>query len=644
VLVREDVPGDKRLVAYVVPAAGVEPNVAEWRSTLAARLPEYMVPAAFVVLEALPLTSNGKVDRKALPAPEGGREAVATAFEAAQDEVEATLARIWSEVLGVPEVGRHDSFFELGGDSILSIQAISRAAAAGIRLTPRQLFQTPTIAQLAAVAGTSVPVVAEQGEVTGEAPLTPIQRWFFEQALPEPWHWNQATLLESSEPIDAGAMRGAIEAVLRHHDALRLRFARNGDEWTQAHAAPGGETPFERVDLSMVEDASLVGEIERRATAVQASLDLERGPLLRVVLFDAGAARPARLLVAIHHLAIDGVSWRILLEDVQAAYHQLASGAVDGPAGVRLPRKTTSFRHWAERIAEHARSETVTAELDHWTTVAADVRPLPVDLERAPNDEASAASHASALDPETTAALLESVPAVQGLGVQDALLAALALTLGEWAGTDEVVIDLEGHGREDVLDGVDLSRTVGWFTSIYPVRLAPGDAGGPAEALRRVRDQLRAVPTRGIGYGLLRYLGPDAARQRLTAAGLPEVVFNYLGQYDQLIAGGGPFRPARENSGTLRAPSGSRAHLLEVNASAAGGRLHVEWAYGSRVHRAETIERLADRFLAHLRELVEHCRRVGAEGFASADFPELELSAENLDAIFDELYDEAGNS
>ncbi len=626
---REDAPGHARLVAYVVAGEGGELSVAALRSRLKEELPEYMVPAAVVVLEELPLTPSGKLDRAALPAPEWIRAEEEGPAVAPRDEVEATLAGIWCGVLRLDRVGVHDNFFELGGDSILSIQVISRAAQAGIRITPRQVFQHPTVADLASVADTAAAVQAEQGEVTGAVPLTPVQRWFFEQALPEPHHWNQALLLEVADPVAPAVLRGAVGELMRHHDALRLRFRGEADGgWAQEGAPWNGDVPFDHVDQSSTPAPQREAEVERVAARSQAGMSLERGPLLQAVYFSRGEG-PGRLLLAVHHLAVDGVSWGVLVEDLERACAQLARGEP-----VRFPPKTTSFRQWAERLAEHARTPAAEAEMEHWLAAGrAPAAPFPVDFPGGENTEAHARVAAVALSAEETHALVHEVPAAYRTQVGDVLLAAFALAVGEWTGAPAVRVELEGHGREPIFEDVDLSRTVGWFTSVFPVALDAGTGASPGDALKAVKEQVRAVPGKGIGYGILRYLGREEVRAALAAAPTPEVSFNYLGQLDALLPGAALLRPVDEPMGAAHAASAPRRYLLEVNASIQGGRLHAGWTYSERVHRPETVRALAERWLAALRGLIEHCRSPEAAVYTPSDFPEAELSQGELDDL-----------
>ncbi|HEV2735718.1 MAG TPA: amino acid adenylation domain-containing protein [Longimicrobiaceae bacterium] len=619
VVVRTDA-GRPRLVGYVVAAQGAGVDADALRAHLAGWVPEYMVPSALVALDALPLSPSGKLDRRALPAPDADAASGAE-HVAPRTDAEAALAGVWRELLRVERVGAHDNFFELGGDSILSIQMVSRAAAAGVRIAPWQVFRHQTLAGLASVADTAAVVRAEQGEVTGEVPLTPVQRWFFDLAPPEPHHWNQALLLEVARPVGAEVLERAVGELLRHHDALRLRFTRDVDGWRQETGAPGGAVPFERVELPAGTDAERTAEIERISARAQASLDLEAGPLLRAVHFDLGPERPGRLLLVVHHLAVDGVSWRILAEDLERAC-----------AGAALPPKTTSFRAWARRLAEHAAPPKLEAELPRWLAAAgAPAEPLPVDLHGGENTEGRARTVTVVLPEAETAALLRDVPAAYRTQVNDVLLAALARAFARWTGKGSLLLDLEGHGREPLFGDADPSRTVGWFTSVFPVRLEAADGAG--ELLKATKETLRAVPGKGTGFGLLRWLGAPETRERLAALPAPELQFNYLGRFDSGDAAGALFRPAEEPTGAARAASAPRRYLLEVNAGVAGGRLQAAWTYSEAVHRPGTVERLAEGWLAALRELIAHCTAPGAGGATPSDFPLLRIEQAELDRL-----------
>ncbi len=431
--------------------------------------------------------------------------------------------------------------------------------------------------------------------MTGEVPLTPIQRWFFEQGFADPQHYNQALLLTPRESLDAAALERAMATVVEHHDALRMRF--DGSRQENAPAEPA--TPFHQVDLSGLPAARRDEAYEQAAAAVQAGFDLEAGPLTRLCLFGD------RLLWVTHHLVVDGVSWRVLVEDLEAAYRQAP-----------LPPKTTSFQEWARRLSSYSGQA---GELEFWReTSRVSASPLPVDFQETGNLNGDEADVSFELTAEETAELLQAVPPVYHSRIDDALLSALVRALAGWTGSPSLRVDLEGHGREPLFEDVDLSRTVGWFTSIYPVVLEA--SGDPGEALVSVKERLRAVPGRGIGYGLLRSAG------LLEEAPPAGVLFNYLGQADATHEESPLFRASTAGTGPCRSPRGHRTHPLEVSGMVADGRLRMTLTYGSRTHRRETMERLAMAYADALRELIRQARE-SEEVFTPSDFPRAGLDA-----------------
>jgi thioester reductase-like protein/non-ribosomal peptide synthase protein (TIGR01720 family) len=634
VVVREEQSGNKRLVAYVVPEKQFIPTTSDLRGFLQEKLPEYMVPSAFVRLKALPLTPNGKVDRQALPAPDMARSNLEETFVAPRTTAEKLLAEIWTQILQLETVGIHDNFFELGGDSILSMQIIAKANQAGLQLTPKQLFEHQTIAELAAVAGTNRTIQAEQGLVTGSVLLTPIQHRFFEQNLPDSHHWNQAVLLEVRQAIAPVLLEQAVQKLLEHHDALRLRFVRQESGWQQDNASPDEIVPFTRIDLSTVSETEQESAISDAAAELQTSLNLSSGPLVRVALFDLGASKPSRLLIIIHHLAVDGVSWRILLEDLQTAYQQLSQGEA-----IQLPPKTTSFKHWAERLHEYAQSAELQQELDYWLAESRQqIVHLPIDFPEVNNTVAEASTVSVTLSREETQALLQAVPAAYQTQINEVLLAALMQAFAQWTGERSLLVDLEGHGREAIFDDVDLSRTVGWFTTIFPVLLDIEEASSLGDVLKAVKEQLRRIPNRGIGYGVLRYLSKSLQLHPPKA----EIRFNYLGQTDQVFQESSLFKPAQESCGVRRSLRGNRSYLLDINGIVADGQLQLDWTYSNAVHHQATIERLADSFMKALRELINCCQSLEAKGYAPSDVAEastptgkVTVAALNAEAVLD---------
>ncbi len=435
----EGMSGTKRLVAYVVPrtgsAAATPLSTADLRRHLLTSLPEYMLPSAFMLLDAMPLTPNGKLDRKALlklSPDEAVRTETGTSYVEPSGFVQTTLAEIYGRVLGLERVGINDNFFELGGDSILTIQAVAHAGQAGITITPKQIFQAPTVSQLAllaeasAAAGEAGVMADEQGPVEGDLPLTPIQHRFFETGFAQPHHWNQSLLLAVQAQIDPKSMRDAVAAVLGQHDALRLRFAVVDGQWRQWNAGLSDDVPFESIDLSALDEPARGEALREHTLRLQQSLNVSHGPLLRVAYFDFGPNAAGRLLTIVHHLAVDRVSWRLILEDLGSAYEQACSGRAP-----QLPRKTTAFRDWARRLAEYAGSSGVAAEAKRWmqwggqALPAAEAAPVPCDYPAGSNLEADARTVAVYLNEAETGTLIQEAGKAYGTEVSDALLTAL---------------------------------------------------------------------------------------------------------------------------------------------------------------------------------------------------------------------------
>jgi amino acid adenylation domain-containing protein/non-ribosomal peptide synthase protein (TIGR01720 family) len=638
VIASEDDTGHKRLIAYVTGTAGPIETV-DLKSLLRSRLPEFMIPSMFTVLDRMPLTANGKIDRKALPSSVEPVAPVDPSAGQAQTPTQEALVGIWRDVLGVPRVGIHDNIFDVGGDSILIIQIVSRAREAGLKLTPNQLFDHQTVAELAEVATVVQPAVsvsAEQGLVEGPSPLTPMQAWFFAQRFADPHHFNQSVCLEvPAGDLDHSSAAAAAQALLAHHDALRLCFEEAEGGWTALYAPLGAEAPFDVVDLSGIPTDQRDVKLRDAVLARQASFDLSTGPLFHVTVFQLGDGGPSRLLFAAHHLAVDGVSWRILLADFFTVYAQIGRGDP-----VELPAKTTSYRSWATQLApvaaELAGHMTSSLEEVYWYADHGGVGSLPTDHAHAPaaNTVGSAREVTRALDADVTTALLQDVPRVYTTEINDVLLSGLALTLQAWTGRDHILFDLEGHGREDLLDEADTSRTVGWFTSQFPVLLRLDPGASPGDVIKSVKEQLRAVPRRGADYGLLRYLsGSRPVIERLEARPAPEVLFNYFGQAGRVLAPELQWALVPGSVGSDVSLRAARAHLLAINAIVENGRLAITWTYSDAVHERSTIENLAVRYEDTLQQLVDHCRTVTATQYTPSDFPAAGLDQGALDAL-----------
>ncbi|MGW0916731.1 amino acid adenylation domain-containing protein [Streptomyces sp. NPDC002784] len=628
-------PRTSRLVGYVVPARGADvPDGAELRAFVARTLPDYMVPAAFVTLDRLPLSPNGKLDRAALPAPE---PVAAVDGRAPRGAVEETLCGIVREALGMPDAGVGDDFFDLGGDSITAIQLSSRARAAGLALSPRDVFRHRTVAALARVA-TETGAVVEADDGTGEVTPTPVMRWL--RGLGGPTDgFHQSMLLRTPAGVRQDTVAAVLQTLLDHHDMLRLRQDDEGRLIVPPVGSVRATEVLRRVDRGTPERCA-----EETARTV-GELAPGEGRTVAAVWFDHGPGEAGRLFLAVHHLAVDGVSWRILLEDIAEAGRALGEGREPRPQPV-----VTSFRRWSELLAAEADSTRRTAELPHWLHTLAEPAPLAPGLDPVPGRDVTRTlrRRAVSLDAVTGRALLTTVAPAFHCGPDELLLTALALAVARWrrdraAPADGLLVELEGHGRAD-LPGADVSRTVGWFTSAHPVRLdlAHTDldealAGGPAlgDAVKVIKEQVRSAPGDRIGHGLLRHLNAGTA-PRLAELPVPRLGFNYLGR----LPSGGPaadwtIDPAPGAFGGGADPDLPAVHTLALNIVAEdcpeGTVLRAGWTWPGALLGEDDVAALADTWLAVLATLARH--DAGDAGRTPSDVPLVGLSQDQLDRL-----------
>ncbi len=572
----------KRLAAYLVTeASSVQPElIRQLRELAAAHLPEYMQPTYYTVLSKMPLNVNGKIDCKALPVPERNALPTDSDFAAPQTQSERTLAAIWAELLKLEKVGIHDNFFQLGGDSILAIQLISKANRAGMKLAPNQLFLHQTIAELAVqtgatVASSPVAVTAPEQNDNDAIRLSPVQHWFFEQKIARSQHWNQAVLLKCRQTLQPDLLEKALQVLQHHHACLRYRFINQPDAAVPEQRLNPDYKParLSKIDLTPYAESERLALLAEAAGQAQGDLNLQKGVLIKAMLFKLNE-QEQRLLIIVHHLVVDGVSWRILLEDLETAFRQLQQGQ-----SVQLPESAT-FAQWTQALQSYGRQ---IANQQTWPALdQGHYETLPLDF-NGENTSGSTLTHTLVLDQDRTKTLLQA----RNQRIQDILLTALLLGLRSRSANGELLIDLEGHGREPISD-LDISRTCGWLTAIYP--FAVNADGEPGEVLLKVKNGLDKLPQNGLDYGVLRYLSGSEALKSLPKA---QVVFNYLGQFDHLFSPDGLFELAEEDHGAAHDPRGIRPYALEINALVYQGSLRIDFVYSEQLHKAETIENIA---------------------------------------------------
>ncbi|PSJ18787.1 non-ribosomal peptide synthetase [Nitrosomonas supralitoralis] len=619
VVVAKEGPGGARLVAYIVLHAGNEVDIAELRGSLGQSLPDYMIPAAIVVLESLPLNANGKVDRKLLPEPEfagvGG-------YEAPQGEVEERLAAIWREVLRIGQVGRNDNFFELGGDSILSLQIVTKARRAGWKITPRQLFERQTVAALAGITkpleetAKTIHVQSDSLDIAMPIPMLPIQLDFFAQVIPMRHYWNQAVFLKNRRFFDAIRLNQALKAVVQRHDALRFCYRETNGQWEQI------ATKSIAQDILWVRNAATAEQLLALCNEAQRSLNLQQGSLVRAMLINM-TDQTQRLLLVIHHLVIDGVSWRILIEDLETAYHQ-----TENHETIILPEATTGYPVWTHQLQQYPNSHE--AEFDYWQRWMDVPVSLPYDFPKGSNSTFNFTRITARLGQTQTHALIKDAPAAYRTQVNDLLLAALGGALCQWSGHQKILVDLEGHGREDLYPDIDLSRTIGWFTALFPVILDP--SGDMPQRVKHIKESLRQMPNRGLGFGLFKYYGTSAQRQVIHDLPKAQVVFNYLGQFDTSFGEQAPWVLADEPLGDLMARDVIQQHDLSINSHIYKGELCLEVNYSEARYSETTIAAFVQIFLTELELVITHCRFC-ARGVTPSDFPLIQMNQSELDRL-----------
>ncbi|MGE5409518.1 MAG: condensation domain-containing protein, partial [Clostridiales bacterium] len=532
-IAKDGVNGQKQLIVFVVEKnkdksssdnSLFEESVREY---LRGKLPSYMMPSSVVSIEKLPLTRTGKLDRSHLKGIQvkidGSRN---REYVSARNSLEEELIAIWSELLSVDKISINDNFFELGGDSIMGIQFISKARRKGIKITPLQLFQNQTIEKLASVAQVSLQEDYEQVLITGQSPLTPIQNWFFEQEFENMDYWNQSLLIEIKEHINYPEIKTIIETLLNHHDALRSRFILKEGKYQQLFNAALEEIPLEYVDISQLKLDEKKRAIEYEASQIQMGLNIEKGPLIKFAYFNMGHGNNDRIMIAVHHLAIDAVSWQILRGDLLLLYKQLKE-----KKELKLPSKTTSYKKWSEELSEYAQYEQIKSQMDFWLNRPfGKISNLIKDMESSDFRESNYSVVNTELDEENTD-LLQKQLAQSGFGIMDVMLTALLMSFSRWTGKRSLLLELESHGREPFNDKIDISRTMGWFTSVYPLLLDMGKAITTIDILNLVKEQYGSIPLHGIGFGLLKYLSSESEiREKFHRIPQPEISFNYMGQ------------------------------------------------------------------------------------------------------------------
>ena len=594
--------GVKRLVGYVVPEADYKAE--ETLAQLHDHLPDYMVPSVLITLDALPLTPNGKVDKKSLP-PVNWQALAHTEFVAPEGPLETLVAEAFQHTLNLPQVSRFDNFFELGGDSIMAIQVVSYLKKAHQFLKVKQLFDNQTVRQLAQALQASQAGRAGQETAEGETLLLPVQQWFFEGDATDRHHFNQSFLLEVLLDLTQEQVADLTHALYRQHDIFRLRFAEENGAWKgqfQPYAEEMVQATVGYHSLAHLSEADSKAELEQHNDAYQAGFSLEADPLVKVVYYEMPGATN-RLLVVAHHLLVDGVSWRILLADLKTLLHQLEQGAT-----LDLGAKTHSVQAWANALSAYAKTPEVLSQLPYWENqLAGGTEPIAVEQAEDPDGVAYAEIELSEAD---TTFLLGAANEAHRTHISELLLAATYKTLEHLTGQPRVRIWQEGHGREELFEQLVVSETVGWFTSLFPMTIE-ANPQETAEWITQSKETLRSLPEKGIGFGLLQHYTQEGKGLSANLEGSFEVLLNYLGQFDSVLATDPLMNRAKEWMGANESKRRRRAYGMMVNASILARRLHIRLDFDPWVTsvNGQDLSEVPAMFETHLQAVIEHCRR-----------------------------------
>jgi non-ribosomal peptide synthase protein (TIGR01720 family) len=593
----------KYLCAYII--GNIEEALL--RKIISSALPEYMVPTKYIVLEEFPLTTNGKIDKKALPNPINNE--VEFAVEA-ENERQAQLLMIWQEVLKNKTIGIESNFYSVGGDSIKAIQIASRIQRFDLKLDIRDLFTYPTIRSLEPHLK-QLKVVAEQGLIEGNYSLTPIQESFFNEKLEFESHYNQAVMLYSSNQLDLRKTQGAIDKLMFHHDALRTQFY-NSDLGVK-QKIEGKENSVEVQEFYIDEN-----EIEEKVQKLQASLDIYNGELAIIALFHTKQGG-THILFSIHHLVVDGVSWRIILEDLNTL---MSAG--------ELPLKSQSFKKWSTDLNTIVETNQIKKELPYWENVLEGQKNL---WEVNKNTDGASQEKGFKLTKELTQTLLLDVNKAYNTEINDILLSSLSNSLERITKQNDNLIFLEGHGREELFEDQDTSRTVGWFTSMFPVKLT--GIKETSELIKETKESLRKIPNKGVGYGLLRHLSQDKTIQDKMIA-QPEITFNYLGQFDSGDANEG-LTISKLSPGYAVDQRNEKDSVVDISGMISNGELSIDISYNPLLNNEQEIDLFLETYESKLLEIINHCKNKDEAVNTASDFESEDLSNSELDDIMDML-------
>ncbi len=609
------------LAAYFTSEKEIVPSSV--REHVEKHLPEYMIPTYWVPMDAIPTLPNGKVDRKQLPNPVDASINSAREYIAPRTEKETCLCHIWSRVLGLHRVGIYDRFFELGGDSIKAIQIVSHVQEEGYNLTVKEIFRFPTIETLAARLKKNKNLLSTD---LSKEPIafTPIQHWFFEEHQDDIHHFNQSILLKPQHTLCIDALRRALKELVNYHDSLRLMFPFENGERQQRYREK--DSHFDLLVKDLSNSVHFEESLKEHAQTIQQSMDLQRGPLFKAVLYRQNEEE--RLWLVAHHFMVDGITWRILIEDLTLAYQQSLEGKQ-----ITLPPKSASYQQWSQALQHYSQSPSLQKQIPYWREVEKYAgKSIPVDFQGEGNCYGETKAVDFTLSNEETQALLRQVHLAYNTEINDILLTGLARALYGWMNEETCLIALEGHGREVIDETTRVYRTAGWFTSLYPFAL-PLHYNEVGTHIKEIKEALRRIPHKGMGYAILKYLTPNSMKQGLTFQARPQIAFNYLGQFDQ-ESKQALFTPAFESTGRGEGDYLQRVHLLEWDGYVLHGQLQFTLRYNHNWHRHETALELVQRYEQSLKTILDHCLQRETADLTPSDVARVDMKIDDFENLF----------
>ncbi len=624
VIAKDDKFQNKHLIAYYIEKKPIE--IEGLRNYLYENLPEYMVPAFFIRVDKFPLNNNNKLDTNLLPDPYLNYNASKNFIPPISDQ-EKKLTIIWESVLNVAPIGVEDNFFELGGDSISALQVIAKGYEEGIYLTVMDIFESNTIASLVSKIKPKKSVSPEQGFLTGRVNLLPIQHWFFDLKLIENNYWNQVFKIKWNGNKDIEKLNETFKILVKHHDAFRLCFVNDNSIWEQYYLDKVNSDYVECITLQQTNSFNYENTINKHLQAMQSSLDLEKGALIKAVVFNKiNGNFDEHFYIIAHHLIIDAFSWKILLEDLNNVYHKLINNCE-----VSLPEKTSSLRQWANYLSEKAMDEKNTVDLSFWQKQLSNSSgELPLDYQ-GKNIEASMREFIYKLDTDSTSYLVNNLTAQTSLKINDILVTALLRVLKKHTENRIWVLNFDSHGRETLTDQIDLSRTIGWFTNMYPLSLEISETGEILQDLKLIKDKLLIIPNKGLSYGMLRYLNSDTSKCGWNNF-MPQLAYNYLGKFSD-HSSEKYFNIVSMTSGFDRGPQNIRPHLLDLNCFIQDNNFIFYWLYSQNIHAEITVKNWAKDYIEEIENLIIFCRAFNRQILSSGDFPFCKLNQHQLDKI-----------